>query len=68
MIREGLATHPNGNIEVFAGGFLVVVLAMIAEEGLGALQRAVTPRGLRLADPQAAAKSLGHVEEPVGVR
>lgn len=49
LIREGLATHPGGNVEVFAGGVLVVILALIAEVGLGALQRAVTPRGLRLA-------------------
>jgi osmoprotectant transport system permease protein len=67
IIREGLATHPNGNVQVFAGGFLVVVLALIAEIGLGTLQRALTPRGLRLAG-RVAPVAVADVDEVVSVQ
>ena len=50
FINEGLANaQGGGNAELFSGGLLVVVLALIAETGIAAVQRAVTPRGLRLA-------------------
>ena len=35
------------NVEVFAGALLVALLSLVTEVGLAALQRAVTPTGLR---------------------
>lgn len=45
-IVDGLAQKDT--VQVFSGALLVAVLSMAAELGLGGLQRAVTPRGLRL--------------------
>jgi osmoprotectant transport system permease protein len=44
-IIDGIAQRDH--IQVFAGALLVVVLSLFTEVGLGALQRAVTPAGLR---------------------
>lgn len=56
FINEGLANaQGGGDVELFAGGLLVVVLALIAEVGIAAVQRAATPRGLRLQQRAAAA-------------
>jgi osmoprotectant transport system permease protein len=44
-----------GDEGVLAGAILVAVLAMLVELGLAGLQRALTPRGLRLARERAAA-------------
>ncbi len=58
FINEGLANaQGGGTVELFAGGLLVVVLALIAELGIAALQRAVTPRGLRVNQVSAVALS-----------
>ena len=46
-IIDGLATRDF--VEVFAGAFAVAVLSIVAEVLLGALQRRLVPRGLRLA-------------------
>jgi osmoprotectant transport system permease protein len=46
LINLGLSTADH--VELFAGSLLVVVLALITEYGLSALQRAVTPKGLRV--------------------
>jgi osmoprotectant transport system permease protein len=46
LINLGLSTADH--TELFAGSLLVVVLALITEYGLSALQRAVTPAGLRV--------------------
>jgi osmoprotectant transport system permease protein len=48
FINEGLANALNGQAELFAGGVLVVALALAAELGLAALQRVATPKGLRV--------------------
>jgi len=42
---DGLAQRDNA--EVFAGGLMVALLAVATEVGLGTLQRALVPRGLR---------------------
>jgi osmoprotectant transport system permease protein len=44
-----------GDEGVLAGAILVAVLAMLVELGLAALQRALTPRGVKLARERAAA-------------
>jgi osmoprotectant transport system permease protein len=44
-IIDGIAQRDH--VQVFAGAVLVVVLSVCTEVGLGALQRAVTPAGLR---------------------
>ena len=44
-IIDGIAQRDH--VQVFAGALLVVVLSLFTEVGLGALQRAVTPAGLR---------------------
>lgn len=44
-IIDGIAQRDD--VQVFAGAVLVVVLSIATEVGLGALQRAVTPAGLR---------------------
>jgi len=46
-IIDGIAQRDH--IQVFAGALLVVVLSALTEVGLGTLQRAVTPAGLRKA-------------------
>ena len=48
FINEGLANSLNGHVELFCGALLVVVLALVAEVGLAGVQRAFTPKGLRL--------------------
>lgn len=45
LINEGVSA--NDHTELFAGALLVVALALITEYGLGALQAAITPAGLR---------------------
>ena len=45
-VIDGLATRDF--VEVFAGAFAVGVLSILTEIGLGALQRALVPKGLRL--------------------
>jgi osmoprotectant transport system permease protein len=47
LINLGLNT--NDHVELFAGSLLVVALALLTEYGLGALQRVITPAGLRRA-------------------
>jgi osmoprotectant transport system permease protein len=46
LINLGLSTADH--TELFAGSLLVVALALITEYGLSALQRVVTPKGLRV--------------------
>lgn len=48
FVIDGLATRDF--VEVFAGAFAVAILSILTEVGLGALQRALVPRGLRLPD------------------
>ena len=48
FVIDGLATRDF--VEVFAGAFAVAVLSILTEVALGALQRTLVPRGLRLAD------------------
>jgi osmoprotectant transport system permease protein len=47
LIVEG--TQRNDNTVLLAGSFAVAVLAIITEAGFGALERALTPKGLRIA-------------------
>jgi osmoprotectant transport system permease protein len=47
FITTGLATQDY--VELFAGALLVAVLSLLTEVGLAALQRSLTPRGLRKA-------------------
>lgn len=55
FINEGLGNaQGGGTVELFCGGLLVVLLAFTAELGLAAIQRAVTPRGLRIQKRSAA--------------
>jgi osmoprotectant transport system permease protein len=42
-------TQLNDTTILLAGSFAVAVLAIITEIGFGALERAVTPRGLKIA-------------------
>jgi osmoprotectant transport system permease protein len=44
-ITAGLAQQDN--VQLFAGAVLVALLSLLTEVGLGGLQRAVTPKGLR---------------------
>jgi osmoprotectant transport system permease protein len=46
LINLGLDT--DDHVELVAGSLLVVALALVTEYGLGLLQRALTPAGLRL--------------------
>lgn len=46
LINLGVST--NDHVELFAGALLVVALALLTEYGLGALQTAITPAGLRV--------------------
>jgi osmoprotectant transport system permease protein len=46
-IIAGIGLGPQGTSELFAGGIPVVALALIAEFGLAAIQRAITPRALK---------------------
>jgi len=48
-IVDGIAERDN--VQVFAGALLVALLALATEIGLSALQRRVTPVGLRTAAP-----------------
>jgi osmoprotectant transport system permease protein len=50
-IIDGLAQRDN--VKVVAGSLIVALLSFLAELGLAAVQRAVTPQGLRLAAHQA---------------
>jgi osmoprotectant transport system permease protein len=52
LINEGLAA--NDQVEIFSGSLLVVALALGTEYGLSALQRLVTPAGLRVGRSQRA--------------
>lgn len=45
-VIDGFATR--NNVEVFAGGLLVALLAVATEVGFGFLERVVEPKGLRL--------------------
>jgi osmoprotectant transport system permease protein len=45
LIVEGISV--NDHIEIVAGSLLVVALALLTEVGLGAVQRLVTPAGVR---------------------
>jgi osmoprotectant transport system permease protein len=56
LINLGVAT--NDHVELFAGALLVVALALLTEYGLGALQRAVTPAGLRVGNPSTRRRRL----------
>lgn len=56
LINLGVAT--NDHVELFAGAVLVVALALLTEYGLGALQRAVTPAGLRVGNPSTRRRRL----------
>jgi osmoprotectant transport system permease protein len=46
FITTGLATQDY--VELFAGALLVAGLSLLTEVALAALQRALTPRGLRM--------------------
>ena len=54
LLIEGISL--NDYPEVVAGAVFVAVLAVLADLVLGAVQRAVTPRGVRLADRAAKGK------------
>jgi osmoprotectant transport system permease protein len=45
LIVEGISV--NNHVEIVAGSLLVVVLALLTELGLAAVERWVTPRGIR---------------------
>ena len=45
FIMDGFAVRDHG--QVIAGAFLVAALAVVAELGIGALERALSPRGLK---------------------
>lgn len=47
LIIEGISV--NDHVEIVAGSLLVVVLALLTELSLAALQRAVTPAGVKMA-------------------
>ncbi|KGM13918.1 ABC transporter permease [Cellulomonas bogoriensis] len=57
LVVTGLATRRFG--EVLAGGLLVAALCLLTEAVLAALQRAVTPRGLRPVRVRGAAQAPG---------
>ncbi|GAC1333987.1 MAG: ABC transporter permease [Candidatus Dormibacteria bacterium] len=46
-IIDGISQRDN--VQIFAGALLVALLATVTERGLGAVQKAVTPRGARIA-------------------
>jgi osmoprotectant transport system permease protein len=46
LIVEGISV--NDHVEIVAGSLLVVALALATELGLGALQRVLTPAGVRM--------------------
>ncbi|HUE59499.1 MAG TPA: ABC transporter permease [Acidimicrobiales bacterium] len=48
LILQGLSV--NDHVEVVAGALLVIVLAFLTELGLAALQRALTPAGVKVAE------------------
>ena len=56
-VIDGLATRDF--VEVFAGASTVALLSIVAEVGLGALQRVLVPRGLRLVDAGPGRPELG---------
>jgi osmoprotectant transport system permease protein len=47
LIIEGISI--NDHVEIAAGSLLVIALALVTEVGLAAVERAVTPAGVRLA-------------------
>ena len=51
LIVEG--TQLNDNAILLAGSLSVAVLAVITEAGFGALERGMTPKGLRIAQKRA---------------
>ncbi|MFN2462763.1 MAG: ABC transporter permease [Candidatus Dormibacteria bacterium] len=56
FIIDGISQRDN--VQIFAGAVLVALLATLAERALGGLQRAVTPRGARIAR-----KNVGRLED-----
>lgn len=48
LILEGISV--NDHVEIVAGALLVIVLAFLTELGLAALQRALTPTGVKVAE------------------
>ena len=63
LIYLGLGA--NDTVELCAGALLVVALALLTEYGLGALQRALTPPGLRLLErPERRRRGLGRPPDP----
>jgi osmoprotectant transport system permease protein len=51
LIVEG--TQLNDTTVLLAGSFAVAVLAIVTEVGFGALERALTPKGLKIAQKRA---------------
>ncbi len=48
LILEGISV--NDHVEIVAGALLVILLAFLTELGLAALQRALTPTGVKVAE------------------
>jgi osmoprotectant transport system permease protein len=48
LIYDGMQQGPPGHVQEFAGAVLVAVLALLAEVGLAAVQRWITPAGLQV--------------------
>lgn len=59
-VIDGLATRDF--VEVFAGAFSVAILSIVAEVGLGQLQRLLVPKGLRLDPDREASPRLADLD------
>jgi osmoprotectant transport system permease protein len=70
VIVDGRAIGRRGDAELLAGALLVGGLSILTEVGLGAVQRALVPKGLRFRDdlPTSLAEGVrpAHVPQPEG--
>ena len=65
MPRSSVLPRAGLGFLLFAGSLLVVALALLTEYGLGALQRVVTPKGLRVGQTGVATRRrLGRRSDP----
>ena len=55
LIVEGISAGDAGHVEVVAGALLVIALAFLTELALAAVQRALTPKGVKVAESAFAA-------------
>lgn len=60
FVIDGLATRDF--VEVFAGAFAVAILSILAEVGLGGLQRLLVPKGLRIEPARGARPRLADLD------